>query len=312
MPHLLLEDSRLLKPMKKLPIIIFPVLLVLIVAYYFNFFKMKIYLSDYEENPAGYLTIWALSDLHLDDGRMADFENAVQDMSAVMNKIDLAIVAGDIVDYENSERCLGKYTALKNRSKIRNWFEIAGNHDHYDIEAFRRYINRPAFYSETFGNLLILFLSNERRGDDTYISDDAFRWWKNKVIHNQDKIIMTITHGFINESGLSGSDVVPQVTDSKRFTDVLRKYRVDLWLNGHVHMNHGYACGRIKTQEDLNSTSFINVASISQAKYIKSHSCILIFKNGSDQVLVRSRSHRDKRFLDHIITFKDLKKGFSI
>jgi hypothetical protein len=49
-------------------------------------------------------------------------------------------------------------------------------------------------YTVEKGNILFIFMSNEDKGKATVISDETFKWWKNLVINNQDKIIVTITH----------------------------------------------------------------------------------------------------------------------
>jgi len=294
---------------KKLATFLLIVILSLIILIIkFNDIKLFLYLNDYNGNAQNYKTIWALSDLHIDDKQKLYFKNAVHDISTVFRKIDIALVAGDIIDYKNSERFLKYYVSIKRSSSIKKWYEISGNHDNYDIINFRKYIKKPRYYSIVTGNILLLFLSDENWKNETFISKKSFNWWKSKVINNQDKVIITVTHGFLIESGLSGKEVVDQIKDSKRFIDVLKKYKVDLWINGHLHISHKWAGSRIKTVKSLNNTNFLNVASLENSKYIPSNSCILLVKNNDDKILVISRNHFEKNYVNEGFKFLDLSK----
>lgn len=135
-------------------------------------------------------------------------------------------------------------------------------------------------------------MSDETKSAETNISDNAFNWWKRMVIENQDSIIITVTHGYLEHSGLLGSFIDSRnIKNSNRFADVLSRYRVDIWLCGHTHLPHNIT-GRVKFNKDLNGTLFINISAIRDDQFMNIESIILFFKKNSNQILIRSRDHK--------------------
>ncbi|MCL2156295.1 MAG: metallophosphoesterase, partial [Leptospirales bacterium] len=156
------------------------------------------------DNRQDFFIIWALSDIQpRNDSEREAFETSISDVKNNIPGPDMAIVGGDIFHNEElSETTLNWYIKAREGADIEYWFEITGNHDMKDYEAYKKYIKKPLYYSVEVGNLLILFMSDEDRFPPTFISDDTFNWWKKQVVENQDKIIITVTHAYLKNSGL--------------------------------------------------------------------------------------------------------------
>ena len=270
--------------------------------------------KDDWNNPENTLKIWLLSDIQpKNQGQKQQFQKAINDINKNVSDIDFAIVAGDIVQQANEED-FDWYLLTKPSSYIKEWYEIAGNHDvKWDNgELYKKKINEKFNYSISKGNILFIFMSDELTSSETDISDETFNWWKNIVINNQDKIIVTITHAPLEGSGIPFSSFRRrQIKDSKRFADVLAKYRVDIWLSGHVHIPHWFP-NVVGKSEKYNGTMFINVAGIrKEALGLKqSESRIMTFECGSDKVLLKSRNHTEREFNKELETVFEVSKEF--
>ena len=264
--------------------------------------------------PNNTLKIWALSDIQpKNDEQKRELDDAIRDINKNVPDIDFAIVAGDIVN-DADERDFDWYISTKPSSYIKVWYEIAGNHDlKLDRgEGYKRKIGGDFYYSVAKGNILFIFMSNEARGKATYISDETFNWWRDLVISNQDKIIVVITHAPLQGSGIPFSSMHDkQVLDSGRFARVLKDYRVDMWISGHLHLPHSFT-NNIVVKKKYNGTIFMNISSVrTELLGLKdSESRILTFSCGSDQVLIRSRNHTERKYgKDLDATFK-ISKGY--
>ena len=269
---------------------------------------------DAFNNPQNTLKIWLLSDIQpKNQGQKQQFQKAINDTNKNVSDIDFAIVAGDIVQQANEED-FDWYLSTKPSSYIKEWYEIAGNHDvKWDNgELYKKKINEKFNYSISKGNILFIFMSDELTSSETDISDETFNWWKNIVINNQDKIIVAITHAPLEGSGIPFSSFRRrQIKDSKRFADVLAKYRVDIWLSGHVHIPQWFP-NVVGKSEKYNGTLFINVAGIRpEALGLKqSESRIMTFECGSDKVLLKSRNHTEREFNKELETVFEVSKEF--
>src|SRR3972149_4458911 len=265
-------------------------------------------------NPEGTLKIWLLSDIQpKNQGHKKQFQKAINDINKNVSDIDFAIVVGDIVQQANEED-FDWYLSTKPSSYIKEWYEIAGNHDvKWDNGVlYKKKINEKFNYSFVKGNIIFIFMSDELTSSETDISDETFNWWKDLVINNQDKIIVTVTHAPLEGSEIPFSSFRRrQIKDSKRFTEVLEKYRVDIWLSGHVHVPQWfpYVVGR---EERYNGTMFINVAGIRpEALGLKqSESRIMIFVCGSSKVLLKSRNHTEREFNKELETVFRLSRQY--
>ncbi len=262
-------------------------------------------------NKNEFLTIWALSDIQPKImSHRWHFEEAVRDVNTNIKYIDLAIVAGDIVNFKNSADVYKWYIRTKDKTSFKYWYEIAGNHDQKDIYNYKKYIGKPLHYSVAIGNILILLMSDEDRFPAQYISDETFEWWKDLVIRNQDKIIITVTHAYLEESRLFGYSIASRnIKNSKRFADVLRKYRVDIWICGHTHLPNFF---RMKWSivDELNGTLFLNVTTIRKDIINSITSNVLVFKKNSDYAAIKWRYHEQRRWNDRSELYHKLKHKF--
>ncbi len=258
------------------------------------------------------LSLWMLSDIQPEDeAARVDFELAVADMNDNVEKVDLAVIAGDIFRSRSQPRDLEWFRASQGKSRARVWYEIAGNHDVRSKDIFSLFFTRPPYYGVRVGNLLLLFLSDESVASMTTISDEAFDWWREMVRNNRELIVVTVTHAYLRSSGLLGSAIKSrQIDQSDRFEQVLREEKVVLWASGHSHLPHGLV-GTVNRKNSLGGTIFVNVASIDTGRLLDSQSRLFLFRQGSDTVWMRSRNHTKGRFeptLDYTI---NLGKPFS-
>ena len=246
------------------------------------------------------LKVWALADIQ---ARSKDheeaFEIAIADINDNVPDIDLAIVAGDVVN-KAKEHKFDWYIETRDNSYIEEWYEIMGNHDLISDKGklFKEKLQEEVNYTVVKDNVLFIFMSDTERGKSTTISDETFEWWKDLVINNQDKIIVVTTHAPLEDSGIPFSSFKDRkVVNSKRFTQVLKDYDVDIWLSGHLHLPHGFM-NNIVEKDKYNGTVFVHISSIRpEIMGIKeSESRIITFACGSDSVLIQSRNHEEGKF----------------
>ncbi len=246
------------------------------------------------------LVLWAFGDIQpRNQKERLCFEIAVDDI-AHMKNIDASICVGDIAQYGDEYRAEDAYIWFYNiysRAGIPDLYEIAGNHDARNIDAYLKATKKPLHYAVQYGNLIIILLSDEKDSSGSDISDGAFNWWRNLVETNRDKNIITVTHSHLGGSGFIYNLIsYRNVQGSERFTEILKKEKVELWLCGHTHIPS--FLGLSKRQiGSLNDTVFMNVASIREDYWFSSaESRIISLKQGSDIMTVQIRNHRDKKF----------------
>ena len=246
------------------------------------------------------LKIWALSDIQpRNESHRREFENAVEDINRYITDVDIAIVAGDIVN-RTEEEVFDWYSNVKKRSYIDEWYEIAGNHDlKTDLgKLFKEKVNKDSYYIIEKNNARFLFMSDEKRGKSTELSDDTFNWWKQLVEEGQDKIIFVISHAPLKGSGIPFSSMKGRnIIGSNRFRDVLRQYKVDVWLSGHMHFPHSIK-NNIVVNSELNNTVFANISSIRPELlgFKDSESFVITLECGSNVILFQSRNHSKNIF----------------
>lgn len=261
--------------------------------------------------PEETLTVWALSDTHIkDEKHIKPFSEAIEDINDNVPDVDMAINAGDVVHFPNEES-YDLYIKTRDGSYITEWHEIIGNHDYKTDKGniFREKLRGggDVNYTVEKGNILFIFMSNEDRGKATVITDETFEWWKDLVIKNQDKIIVVVTHAPLQGSGIIFSAIDErQITDSKRFRMVLKQYKVDMWLSGHLHVPQEMMDTLVR-KKDLNGTIFVEISSIRPdlGGVKEPESRVITFACGSDKVLIRSRNHEQHIFtpgLDDVFT----------
>jgi predicted phosphodiesterase len=281
--------------------------------FYISFIFTLFNLYDVSGNQEG-LRIWVLSDIQpRDKSDRIHFEKAIQDINHNIKDIDLAIVAGDIVN-RTKEDTFKWYIDVKHNSYIKEWYEIAGNHDLKSDRGvlYKEKLNKYFYYKIEINNILFLFMSDEKRGKSTFISDDTFSWWKELVTNNQDKIIFVITHAPLNGSGIAFSSFQGRhILDSRRFRKVLKQNIVDMWLSGHLHLPHSVT-NNITRNPELNNTIFLNVSSIRQELFgLKdSESFIIYFKCNTKDILVKSRNHTKNKYNEMLIYNFKLSKNY--
>ncbi len=264
-------------------------------------------------DPQRTIKIWVLSDIQPRNNEDRDaFKDAITDVNNNIPGIEMAIVAGDIANRAKPET-YDWYLSTRELSYIKDWNEIAGNHDlKTDLgKLFREEINQNFNYSLTKGNILFIFMSDEERGKPTEISDETFNWWKDLVINNQDKIIVVVTHAPLDGSGIPFSRFRDrQIIDSGRFTDVLKKYKVDLWLSGHLHLPHYLA--NVVQKEEYNGTMFVSISSI-RPEFLDikhSESRVITFLCGWDYALIQARDHDKRQFDENLSSVYQLSKKY--
>ncbi len=261
------------------------------------------------------LVLWIFGDIQpRNEGERQFFRIAVDDIAGMKN-IDTAFCIGDMVQWGNEYRVDDAYEWFYKeywRSGFRELYEISGNHDARNIKAYLRYTGKPMHYALVYGNLLVIMLSDEIDSSGTDISDGAFLWWKNLVESNRDKNIITMTHSHLGGSGFLYNVIsYRNVHNSERFTEVLKKERVELWVCGHTHIPSCFGLSK-RQISSLNGTVFINAASIREDfffSYVESR--IITLKQGSDIMTVQVRDHRDAEFRNLLEQKIRLKTGFS-
>jgi predicted phosphodiesterase len=243
------------------------------------------------------LVVWAHSDIQ--PKRIAQrsyYECAIADTRQTFGKIDIALTAGNIIFYRDSAETYRWYLEQKKKSGIPLWYEISGNTDMNDIGNFKKMLRKDTHYAAKAGNIVFLFMGDEDGEPSQYISDSTFRWWKKNVETAQEKIIVTVTHGCLEQSGLFGA-ISPDSTirNSRRFAEVLKKHRVDIWISGGTHIPNFFN-GKMKVREELGGTLFLNAASILKELPSGIESAFLVFREDSRECLVTLRNHEYKRF----------------
>lgn len=260
-------------------------------------------LQRYPAAATGYF-IWAHSDIQpLSTQDRGYYEIAIADVQANFRNVPLAIVAGDLVQRRDSASVYRWILDLQSRTNIPRWLMIAGNHEWRDIGLYKEKIGTPLRYTATWGNVVFIMMSNEKPGRRTYISDDTFAWWKQQVVNNQDKILVTVTHASLERSGLLAAPLHRlQIIDSERFRDVLKQYHMDVWISGHSHFP-GYLPRMHHRNRRLNNTLFVDLGAIRKDIMTLVESRLFHFEEGSDQVALYYRDHERERFT-HRRTFE--------
>jgi predicted phosphodiesterase len=255
------------------------------------------FLSELSARGSRYLKIWVHSDIQPRNlSERSHYETSIQDIRSNIKDVYIAIVAGDIVQRRTRFQTYEWFLKLRSQTAIKYWYEIAGNHEAKNLSNYHRYLGKPLYYSVRVGNIVFLFLSDEIDSPPTEISERAFRWWRERVIENQHNIIITVTHGLLQQSNLLGTTLSKMIIkDSERFAEILKKYRVDIWISGHTHLPH-YLPGKSRVANELNGTLFIDVSAIRKDLFADIESSIFTFRVNSIYVLIQSRNHEKHQY----------------
>jgi hypothetical protein len=150
---------------------------------------------------------------------------------------------------------------------------------------------------------------------------ETFRWWREQVEANRDKIIVTCAHHMLRDTttasgrweGVDGGyhgrmdDGAPigasyiywvgNEADSNRFHDYLDAHPgcIDLWLGAHTHTNPDDRYGGKGLIERRWGVTFVNVAALTlhHARHSVPMSRLLSFSEGSDRLRLRCYLHTD-------------------
>ncbi len=255
--------------------------------------------------------VWVLADTQpTDREHRRAFEKAVSDLNRNTTGVQISLVAGDIVNSPTKE-VFDWYLNERSKSYIKQWHEIAGNHD-VKKDGGKLFKEKLGNFNKTFlyGNMFFILLSDEKDNKATYISNESFLWWKKQVETNRDKIIVVITHAPLEGSSIIFSDLDDRkILNSERFAEVLKKEKVELWLSGHLHVPHFFP-RTITKKENLNGTVFIHVSSIrpeiSGLKH--SESRLLAFYCGTKKVSVFSRDHQKREWQNRHTKYLEVSK----
>ena len=245
----------------------------------------------------GVYTVWVHSDIQpTKKSERWHYTRAIDDIVNIKPHPIFAIIAGDIVQHKEAEEDYQWFIELRKKANISYWYEIAGNHEWKNMPAYNTYIGKPLRYTVLFGNIIFIFMSNERGRPPTYISDETFLWWKNIVITNQDKNIITVTHAPLKNSNLIGTVSKKHIIiNSERFEKVLQQYHVDIWISAHIHLP-AWIGQNSKIIPEFNNTLFINVYGIRKDPATNVESRIFFFTHGSKKVLIRLRDHEAETY----------------
>ena len=257
--------------------------------------------------------VWMLSDIQPETTIERNvFELAVTDVNENIGLVDIGIMAGDLLKSRSHDDDFNWIIKTRNKAKVKDWYQIAGNHDVRSGPIFYKYFPHSQYYAVRYGNVLFLFLSDQSTASRSDISDDTFAWWKDMVESNRGKIIITVSHAQLKKSGLTGSFVPSRtIHNSNRFEKVLKKEKVALWVSGHTHLPQVIS-GPTTTNKDLGGTFFVNVGSINDESLLDSESRFFYFHEGSDVVWIRSRNHSDRSFNTSLDIKIPLGKSFSL
>ncbi len=247
--------------------------------------------------PSSTYTVWVHSDIQpVYKADRWHYKRAIEDLKNIQPYPLMAIVAGDIVQHKESDEDFEWFVGLRTQAHIQYWYEIAGNHEWKNITGYQKYIGKPLQYTVRFGNVIFILMSNERGRPPTYLSDETFNWWKNIVIANQDKTIITVTHAPLKNSKLLGSfSSKHNIINSERFEKVLKQYHVDIWISGHIH-TPVWLKQNSRFAPEFGNILFINVCGIRKDPTMGIESRIFFFQEGSKKVLIRLRDHESESF----------------
>lgn len=276
----------------KYPLVIFIIIAFLLLSCGHKTVKIR-----ENKNKDDYFIIWSHSDIQpRNNAGKIHYETAVNDTINLFSSIDIALCAGDIVQKYEFEEIFRWYLDTREKAPVKEWFDIAGNHEWRCIELYRKMINKNLNYSIERGNILILMMSNEQKGRKTILSDETFNWWAKEIKSNQDKIIITVTHGALPGSGLTAAKLNRlSIENPQRFLEILKKYRVDIWISGHSHFP-AWLPGTVITNSNLGGTTFVDNGAIRKDFMTPIQSRFIIFKEGSKSAMLKTRNHSSEKF----------------
>ncbi len=246
-------------------------------------------------------TVLLCSDIHIGfndinvDGVV--FKNALTDAEKCTESIDYALALGDLVQ-RGMRNEFEKYCAVRNSSSIKQWYELAGNHEFDGMQDFYSLINKNRTYAVIDGNVVWVLISDEGPDSEGQIGNLTFQWIKNTITKHQDKNIIVCTHQLVRNTVRPRSESHSYFDRAGDYvvngsTGILDTLRVDLWLNGHQHyFKYDPTVDMAVRTYPKGTTTFINVSSLNfNYNTGESQSFILSMTEGTKSIMAKRRIH---------------------
>jgi len=237
------------------------------------------------------LVIWSFSDIQpINEAQWTEFNDVILDMNNNVD-FDLAIVAGDLVNSGGVATDYDKYIERirKSEHSLFDFFHLAGNHERAgdaDLSNYLQKIPNQYRYSVLVGNLLFIFMSDEVADSNGQIGTDTFEWWKDLVVNNQDKDIITITHQPLYDTTVGSTGAGTYIEDTNRFSNVLENYNVDLWIHGHIETTLEQSLSTVEKWGTLHMNNGLHIECS-----FEPCSRVITFTEGSNTVNIKLRNH---------------------
>ena len=198
------------------------------------------------------MKIWIFTDCHIGRLPTSDFQNAINDIKNVAYP-DLVLALGDLVN-DSLESQFDTYLSIKNGSGLADrWFELLGNHDiSYGTITQRGACDKLGIepcYEVIVGNLVFLMVSDIGTPDGSQynqvcgdVTDEQWNWIQQKLAYwNKLPVnLFLCTHQPPYNSTYSSTEsCMYQI--NRDWASLLDRYKVDVWLHGHVHSSSVYS-----------------------------------------------------------------------
>lgn len=244
--------------------------------------------------------VWVMSDLHcgyVEGGKDGAewFTLACKDMQQDHKDIAYAMSLGDLT-HGGNELQLKNYITTRDGSGIKTWYEVAGNHEYHGdkADAFVKLIRSTDPYSIVDGNLVWIFLSDQKAGVAGELTPEGCDWLEAELTKHKGKSIIVCSHQGIKDTTIDTDLSSRFLSPPDRIAAMIAKSNIVLWMSGHAH-HKPYSAEYVKRVEN---TTYINVASMSHAYNTKSsQSFLLEFKPGSKEIIARRREHDTQKFM---------------
>lgn len=240
----------------------------------------------HEAVAANQFILWHMADVYYGPHHDDDCGQMVDDMDTV--PWNEAVVAGDLAGDGSIRNYDGFLACIAKSSNPRSKFHIvAGNHEYQCsgrpeegcLANYQAKIGQELFFTWDYGNIhFIMFSVDDGKSN---VKDATVQWIRNEIAQNQGKIVIPVNHHMPHHFRWSN--------------DLLNSYGIDIWLFGHAHCKHGDSgCTRHGAKGDFYQeaeTTFVDAGYIGNME-----SRYLIFTEGSNEVIIRSRHHGNARF----------------
>lgn len=199
-----------------------------------------------------------LTDLHLASDSTSTYPNAncrfknlVNHLNtdSVKNKIDFAVISGDIVQVSPYSETLLVYDLNYANSVLSEleipYYPLIGNHENNWAEGntvreniFNNFSGYPASYTFTFQNYLFIMLNNTSGYyNNVPVIYARNKWLKNILLTNTDKRIVLATHISPLKMRTNFPDWAFISPNDELQTIIAENPNIELVLSGHTHLN---------------------------------------------------------------------------